>query len=194
MIKPALLIPLFTLCILLIAGCATPQGDTASEKRASIDQMTQDTLAEAYRLNPGLQSKVKRAAGYGVFSNRGAKLLIMSSGNGYGLVHDNRSGRNTYMRMAEVGAGLGVGIKDFRAVFVFQNEQILNQFISSGWDFGGDVGAAAKTRSEGGQVSTGASAQGIEIYQFTQRGLELAATVAGTKYWQDEELNAASLR
>ncbi|MCP5197067.1 MAG: hypothetical protein H6974_09820 [Gammaproteobacteria bacterium] len=185
-----LLISFFVLCVLLIGGCATPQGDTASEKRMSVQQMAQDTLTEAYRLNPGLQSKVKRAAGYGVFSNRSSKILLMSSGNGYGLVHDNRSGRETYMRMAKIGAGLGVGIKDFRAVFVFQNEQTLSQFVSSGWDFGGDVGAAAKSRTDGGQVSAGASAQGIEIYQFTERGLELAATVAGTKYWQDKELNA----
>jgi len=50
--KPTLCIPLVALCILLIAGCATPQGDTTSEQRASIQQMVQDTLAEAYRLNP----------------------------------------------------------------------------------------------------------------------------------------------
>jgi lipid-binding SYLF domain-containing protein len=185
---------LFVLCVLLVAGCATPQGDTAAEQRASIQQMAQDTLAEAYRLNPGLQNRVKRAAGYGVFSNRSTKFMIMSSGNGYGLVRDNRTGQDTYMRMAEVGAGLGFGIKDFRAVFVFRDGQTLRQFIDSGWDFGGDVGAAAKTRTEGGQVSAGASAQGIEIYQFTDRGLELAATVAGTKYWRDEELNAGRSR
>lgn len=192
--KPTLFTPLFALCVLLVAGCATPQGDTASEQRASVQQMAQNTLAEAYRLNPGLQNKVKRAAGYGVFSNRGTKFLVVSSGNGYGLVHDNRTGRDTYMRMAEVGGGLGFGIKDFRAVFVFQDGQTLRQFVDSGWDFGGDVGAAAKTRAQGGQVSAGASAQGIEIYQFTDRGLELAATVAGTKYWQDEELNAGRSR
>jgi lipid-binding SYLF domain-containing protein len=185
---------LFALCVLLIAGCATPQGDTASERRASVQQMAQDTLAEAYRLNPGLQNKVKQAAGYGVFSNRGTKFLVVSSGSGYGLVHDNGTGRDTYMRMAEVGAGLGLGIRDFRALFVFRDAQTLRQFVDSGWDFGGDVGAAAKTRTEGGQVSAGASAQGIEIYQFTDRGLELAATVAGTKYWRDEELNAGRSR
>ena len=108
---------LFALCALLVAGCATPQGDTASEKRASVQEMTQNTLAEAYRLNPGLQTKVKRAAGYGVFSNRGTKFLVVSSGSGYGLVRDNRTGRDTYMRMAEVGGGLGFGVKEFRAVF-----------------------------------------------------------------------------
>ena len=192
--KPNFFTSLFALCVLLIAGCATPQGDTASEKRASVQQMAQDTLTEAYRLNPGLQGKVKRAAGYGVFSNRSSKILLMSSGNGYGLVRDNRAGRDTYMRMAEVGAGLGFGIKDFRALFVFRDDQTLRQFVDSGWDFGGDVGAAAKTRTQGGQVSAGASAQGIEIYQFTDRGLELAVTVAGTKYWRDEELNAGRTR
>ncbi|MFZ1829867.1 MAG: YSC84-related protein [Candidatus Competibacteraceae bacterium] len=192
--KPTFFTPLFALCVLLIAGCATPQGETASEQRASVQQMAQDTLAEAYRLNPGLQNRVKRAAGYGVFSNRSSKILLMSSGNGYGLVRDNRTGGDTYMRMAEIGGGLGMGIKDFRAVFVFQDGQTLRQFVDSGWDFGGDVGAAAKTRTQGGQVSAGASAQGIEIYQFTDRGLDLAATVAGTKYWQDKELNAGRSR
>ena len=188
--KPTVFTSFFALCVLLVAGCATPQGDTAAEQRACVQQMAQDTLAEAYRLNPGLQSKVKQAAGYGVFSNRSTKFMLVSSGNGYGLVHDNRTGRDTYMRMAEVGGGLGFGIKDFRALFVFRDDQTLRQFVDSGWDFGGDVGAAAKTRTQGGQVSAGASAQGIEIYQFTDRGLELAATVAGTKYWRDEELNA----
>jgi hypothetical protein len=75
-------------------------------------------------------------------------------------------------------------------VFVFRDEPTLRQFVDSGWDFGGDVGVAAKTGSEGGQVSAGASVQNIEIYQFTERGLELAATLAGTKYWRDQALNA----
>jgi hypothetical protein len=29
----------------------------------------------------------------------------------------------------------------------------------------------------------------MEIYQFTQSGVALQATVAGTKYWQDSRLN-----
>ncbi|CDH45753.1 YSC84-related protein [Candidatus Contendibacter odensensis] len=188
--KPTLFVPLFALCVLLIAGCATPQGDTAAEQRASIQQMTQDTLAEADRLNPGLQDRLERAAGYGVFSNRSSKFLIMTSGHGYGLVRDNQTGQNTYMRMAQVGGGLGMGIRDFRVLFVFQDDQTLRRFVDSGWDFGGNVGAAAKVDGRGGQVSTGVSTQGIEIYQFTRSGLELVATVAGTRYWQDRELNA----
>lgn len=78
--------------------------------------------------------------------------------------------------------------------FAFWDSQTLRQFVNSGWDFGGEVGAAAKTRAQGGQVRTGAPAQDIEIYQFTDQGLELTATIVGTKYGQDEELNAGRSR
>ncbi|MBK8537376.1 MAG: hypothetical protein IPL59_21080 [Candidatus Competibacteraceae bacterium] len=147
--KPTLFVPLFALCVLLIAGCATPQGDTAAEQRASIQQMTQDTLAEADRLNPGLQDRLERAAGYGVFSNRSSKFLIMTSGHGYGLVRDNQTGQNTYMRMAQVGGGLGMGIGDFRVLVMFQDDQTLRRFVDSGWDFGGNV--AQRPRSTAGE-------------------------------------------
>ena len=30
---------------------------------------------------------------------------------------------------------------------------------------------------------------GIEIYSMTESGLALQATVAGTKYWKDKDLN-----
>lgn len=38
---------------------------------------------------------------------------FVSGGNGYGVTRDNRSGKDTYMKMASVGLGLGLGIKDF---------------------------------------------------------------------------------
>ena len=41
-------------------------------------------------------------------------------------------------------AGLGFGIKKFRVVFVFENEKVLNSFINSGWEFGGQTTAAAQ--------------------------------------------------
>jgi len=39
-------------------------------------------------------------------------------------------------------------------------------------------------------ASTGlATLGGMEIYQFTESGVALQATIAGTKYWQDSKLN-----
>ena len=54
-----------------------------------------------------------------------------------GVVNDNKTSRPIFMKMGEVGIGLGLGVKDFRAVFIFHDRTTLTKFINSGWEFGG---------------------------------------------------------
>ena len=93
------------------------------------------------------------------------------------------------MKMGEVGVGLGLGIKDFRAIFVFHDKYSLDRFVNSGLAFGGDADAAAKAGNKGAAVGGGVLVDGITVYQFTQSGLALQAMLKGTKYWKDDELN-----
>jgi lipid-binding SYLF domain-containing protein len=116
------------------------------------------------------------------------------------------------MRMAGLGAGLGAGLKDFRAVFIFHSDEALDRFVDQGWEFGAEAEAAAAAGQIGGAVgsqaaagtsgaASGMAAKGgrhattatmyrdLEIYQFTEAGLALQATLAGTKYWPDRALN-----
>jgi lipid-binding SYLF domain-containing protein len=95
------------------------------------------------------------------------------------------------MRMVSGGLGLGLGVKDFRGIFVFYSTDKLNQFINSGWEANVQADAAAKANDKGGAV-TGAItiAPGIDLYQVTESGLALQATVQGTKYFKNEDLNA----
>jgi lipid-binding SYLF domain-containing protein len=93
------------------------------------------------------------------------------------------------MKMGEAGIGLGLGAKDFRAVFVFRDRASLDRFINSGWEFGGHADAAAKAGDKGAAVGGEALFDGITVYQITQSGLALQATVKGMKYWKDDELN-----
>jgi lipid-binding SYLF domain-containing protein len=119
-------------------------------------------------------------------------VLLLSTENGYGVVHDNGTGKDTFMKMAGAGAGLGMGVKDYRVVFIFTDPAVMQRFVDSGWDFGGQADAAAKTGETGAAASgttTAGAVAGMEIYQFTQSGLALQATVQGTKYWRDEALN-----
>lgn len=165
-------------------------GDTPAEKRADADRMAREALDRLYRTQPSAKGHVENAAGYGVFSNVGSKIFLLATGNGFGVVVDNKSGKRTYMRMAEVGVGVGLGVKDFRAVFVFDSKNVMNTFVNDGWDFGGDADAAATHQGEGAALAQGISvAPGIHLYQMTETGLALSATLAGTKYWKDEELN-----
>lgn len=198
--------------LLVVAGCFTPSGSSVQEKRANILEMRNETLAQLYKANPDLRSRIQKAAGYGTFSNVGLHVFVLGTGQGYGVVHDNRTGRDTYMRMGELGAGFGMGIQDFRAIYVFLDRASLETFVEKGWEFGADADAAAKAGDKGvaagGQADVGSggaaasttgSAQasrgaagtgsGIEIYQLTESGLALQATVAGTKYWKYDDLN-----
>ena len=174
---------------LFIGGCATTGGSTPEQQRQSILSMKNEVLAELYKLKPDVKNQVAEAPGYAVFSNANVNLIFASFGGGYGVVKNNSSGKYTYMKMGEVGVGLGLGVKDFRAVFVFHNAETMNDFVESGWVFGAQADAAAKASDKGGAASGEVVIENITIYQLTETGLALQATIKGTKYWKDEELN-----
>ncbi len=175
--------------VLGMVGCASTGGGSAADKRQSVQRMKNDVLAELYGLRPKARAEVTAAPGYAVFSNANVNVIFASFGGGYGVVQDNRNGGQTYMKKGEVGLGLGLGAKDFRAVFIFHNRPTMERFIRSGWEFGGHADAAAKAGEKGGAAGGEALADGITIYQITKTGLALQATVKGSKYWSDDELN-----
>ncbi|MDO9243110.1 MAG: YSC84-related protein [Rhodocyclaceae bacterium] len=177
------------LLAIALGGCATTSGTTPQEKRKAVLDMRSEVLTELYKLRPSTRAEIAAAPGYAVFSNVNINVIFASFGGGYGVVRDNRSGRQTYMKMGEAGIGLGLGAKDFRAVFVFRDRASLDRFINSGWEFGGHADAAAKAGDKGAAVGGEALFDGITVYQITQSGLALQATVKGMKYWKDDELN-----
>ena len=83
--------------------------------------------------------------------------------------------------MGSVGAGVGMGGKDFRVVFIFHNKQVLKDFLDKGLTVGGQADAAAKSDEQGEAMEGAASVQpGMEIYQFTEKDLAFQATILGT--------------
>ena len=38
------------------------------------------------------------------------------------------------MKMISAGAGLGMGVKDYRVIFAFENQEALTKFLNSGWE------------------------------------------------------------
>ena len=171
-------------------GCGPSAKLPVAERRQSVGDMETETLDRLYREAPATKEKVKKAAGYGVFSNANVNLILVSAGGGYGVVVDNSTGKRTYMKMALGGVGLGLGAKDYRQVLVFKSREVLNKFVESGWEFGSHADAAAKAGESGGEASgEGALGADIEAFSMTESGLTLQATVTGTKYWKHEDLN-----
>jgi lipid-binding SYLF domain-containing protein len=179
------------LCLVAVAALAADDEEDKEKKRAEIRQMSQETLARLYKAQPSAKAAVQKAYGYAVFSNTGIKILFGGSGNGRGLAIQNQTKAETFMKMFEVQAGLGMGVKKFRVVFVFDNEKAFNDFVNSGWEFGGQTSAAAKTSPEKGGSMEGAASvsEGVWMYQMTDKGLALELTGKGTKYSKDKDLN-----
>ncbi len=174
---------------LLMSACAISGNKSPAEKRSIVQSMSAEVLSDLYRAKQSARAEVANAPGYGVFSNANVNVILASFGGGYGLVHNNSTGANTYMRMGEIGVGLGAGVKDYRIVFVFHDEGTMNHFTEHGWAFGGQADAAAKAGDKGGAVGGEAILDSVSVYQLTESGLALQATVKGTKYWKDSEMN-----
>jgi len=177
----------------LLTQCTAVGGKNLSsdvvERREAIQAMRQDVLTQLYGVKPDVKSQIENSTGYAVFSNANLNLIFASFGGGIGVVHENKSGTDTYMNMGEIGFGLGAGIKDFRAVFVFHNKSALRRFVDKGWTFGGQADAAAIAGDMGAAVSGEAVIDNVTVYQITKSGLVLQAMVKGTRYWKNADLN-----
>ena len=181
-----------TVCIILAlftGGCATTGDVSPAEERQLILAMKNEVLTDLYKVRPDVKSQIAGAPGYAVFSNANVNVILASFGGGYGVVRNNRSGKYTYMKMGEVGVGLGLGAKDFRLVFVFHSNDSMNRFVDTGWAFGAQADAAAKAEDKGAAVGGEITVDNMTIYQLTETGLALQATIKGTKYWKDGDLN-----
>jgi len=160
------------------------------KERDAVLKMRDETLADLYKNKPETKTKVQKAAGYAVFDNTGIHLLLLATSRGNGVAVDNATQKPVFMKMKTVGAGPGLGAKDYRVIFIFADAATLKKFIESGWSATGEADAAAKSKKEG-QAAGGAasSSEGMEIYTITKKGVALQATLGGTKFSKDNDLN-----
>ena len=187
-----LVLGVFCLHNVAFAQFSNPFGPskTVAQQRQEILKKNEDTLQALYKVQPKAKELIEKSEGYATFSNFGMKILIAGGGTGSGVVIQKDGAKPVYMNMAEVQAGLGLGIKSFQNIFVFQTKAALNDFVNSGWTFGGQVTAAAKYESNGDAYQDAvAVAPGVLMYQLTDSGLAAEITGKGTKYYKNTDLN-----
>jgi lipid-binding SYLF domain-containing protein len=179
--------------LLAIPACRTPEGDTAAQQRAHIKQANGEILNAVYEAQPQARNQVARAAGYATLSMIETKAMILGSGNGYGLATDKKSGKQMYLTARKLHVGFGAGIQNLQVLMIFKKRVTFDEFIAGGWTFGGGADAGLKASEESESVVDAGlqvSAEGDPlVYQITEVGVALGATVEGLKISQDEELN-----
>ena len=172
-----------------VPSWAASQEDIKKE-RDDVRKMSRETLDRLYKLQPSAKEAISKAAGCAVFSNFGMKIFVAGSGTGEGIAIDNKTKKETFMKVVELQAGLGFGVKKFKLVWVFENQKDLTEFIESGWTTGGQTSVAAKAGDKGAAFAGAMVVKpGVWVYQLTDTGLALELTAKGTKYYQDKDLN-----
>jgi len=158
---------------------------TAAEKRMKIDNITKDNIARLKEKSVDAKTLYDKAYGYAVFTD--TKVAFgLSGGGGIGEAVAKNSSNKTYMKMATGGVGLGLGVQKSEVIFLFETKEVFDNFVQKGWQAG--AGANAAVGEAGANKAVGFK-NGMAIYQFTKKGLLVAADVSGSKYWKDDELN-----
>jgi len=177
----------FSLVVLAIlaAGAAWAQDEDAAERRAELDANAQETLQKLFANVDGSQALYDEAAGYAVFSATKAGFGI-SGGGGAGVAVDKGAGSTVYMRMGTAGIGFSYGAQRYDIVMLFQSADRLKTFVDGGWD----GGAAAEAMAGGDSAGAGvAFIDGAAVFTLTETGAMASASVSGTRFWVNEDLN-----
>ena len=180
------------LVLALLGGCATTGGSDASadKKRESLRQLRDDALADFYATKPALKAEVESAVGYAVFDASQVNIVLFVGGLGGGLLVDNRTKKETFMKMTRVGTGPGVGYKSFRQLMVFKDKTLFETFQTVGADVGASADATMKIGGKGVAIDPNTSFNPLlSIHQITDRGALLQANWGGVAYLPDPELN-----
>ena len=175
----------------IFAGTASGADTDKTTKQAELRKAAQTSLERFYKANPALKGEVSKSPGYAVFTTYGLSFLVGGAG-GHGVVHDRKSGRYSYMNMAQASVGVQIGASQSETLIIFKTPAALTQFVDKGWEFGGGAQAEAGI----GGKSVGLPGGGGEnliadalYYTLTKNGLQAGGAVAGTKVWKAQDLN-----
>jgi len=183
--RSALAFAATVLCLALPGWAASK-----AERQAAVRETAQETLGRLYKLQPKAKPAIEKAAGYAVFSNFGMKLLAAGGGTGQGIAVERNAKREIFMKMVEIQAGLGFGVKKFQLVWVFETQKAFNDFVVSGWEIGAQANATVKRGDQGAWAAGALSVSpGVWLYQLAGDGLAVELTAKGTKYYRDDTLN-----
>jgi hypothetical protein len=162
-------------------------------KQAEIRKMRDLTLQRLYKANPGAKAEMAKAAGYAVFDASQTNIILFVTSKGGGLMVDNASKKETFMKMNKMGTGPGVGYKKFKQILIFKSRGLFDTFATLGADVAASADATMKLKeSDKGVVLDGGTSFNPElsVYQLTDSGVMLQANWGGVAYRPDSDLNS----
>lgn len=161
------------------AACGNGVGNPGAAK---IDARVDATLDEMYRNYPNTVEISNKATGLLVMP------LITEAGLGFGGGYGRgalRVGGATvdYYSNTKVSGGFQIGAQQYAHVLFFMTDAALSSFRrGNGWTLGADVGYVVSDQGESLAADTNTLRHPILAAVFGQAGLQVGATLEGSKY------------
>jgi hypothetical protein len=177
---------------LLAASCASPDGSTPEEERASTLAMREEALAALYAENPKLREEVEKSAGYAVFSSFSVHPGMLSFASGYGVLSNKISGEDTFVHWERLTIGPGIAVKGLYSLYLIYDPALMEHYEGGKWTAFGQAEASFVFGDFGGALE-GAWVfnSKADAYYVTHTGVALELELFGVGHMGiSDDLNA----
>jgi lipid-binding SYLF domain-containing protein len=122
---------------LCLTSCLAPKGDTVAEQRAFADHRRDESLAALCEDHSDLKEQLAKSAGYVVFNNFSLHVGLISFATGHGVLTDNATKKETYLKWKRLTIGPGIAAKGMYGVVLFDDAKTVEKFAKGPWVTGG---------------------------------------------------------
>ena len=173
---------LILFALVLVTASTAFAKKSPEELRAKLDEMSTQVLERMYEKYPSSEAAVKDSYAYCTISASGVKWGIVGDDHGRGVAVNNDTGKRIYVKMKEVSLGLNFGAKEYDLLFIIQNQEAWDRFISGNIKFGSEASAQASDGVSGGTFANAKIiANGVWVYQLDKKGLAVELSFKGAR-------------
>jgi len=182
----SLLVTLFAL-----QACTSIPVEQRADKRAQLDQETQETIARMIEQDPSIEQQLDEAAGYFVSRVSAANVAVIGGGQGIGVLVDRQSGNHTYLNVKRLDLGAGLGVRYYRVLMLIETRAKLEE-IRTGTTFRAATAdiAAGKTGSASAVSMQG---EGVSVHFLAESGGSIAVSARAIRLTVNRDLTDSGL-
>jgi len=163
----------------LTAACGNGVGSSGA---GTIDARVDATLSQMYDLYPNTRTLSDKSTGMLVMPLVTEAGFIIGAGYGRGALRIDGATVDYYSTV-KANAGLQIGAQQYAHVLFFMTEDALSSFRrATGWTAGADISYVVKDKGDTLSTDTNTLTSPILAAIFGQAGLQIGATLEGSKY------------
>ena len=183
-------VQLVLFALVLMTACTAFAKKSPEEIRAKLDEMSTQVLERMYEKYPSSEAAIKDSYAYCTISASGVKWGFYGDDHGRGVAINNQTDERIYVKMKEVSLGVNFGAKEYDLLFIIENEESWNRFISGNIKFGSEASAQASDGVSGGTFADAKIiADGVCVYQLDKKGLAVELSFKGARIYPFRTLN-----